>query len=151
MRILIIYASIHHGNTEKIARAIADEIGADIVKAWDVDVEKIKEYDVIGFGSGIYFFKHHKSILNLVDKLPETAKDAFIFSTKGGTPDFINHRALRKKLLSKGFRILSEFSCKGYDTYGILRLIGGINKGKPGVKEIEKAREFARKLKEMLS
>ncbi len=146
MKFLVIYTSVHHGNTEKVARAIAEELNADLMEAGKAEVEKLAEYDVIGFGSGIYFLKHHKSLIDFVEKLPELNKKAFIFSTRGGTPVFINHRVLKRKLRSKELKIIGEFSCKGYDTYGLLKLIGGINKGKPGEKEIERARKFARKI-----
>ena len=49
-------------------------------------------------------------------------------------------------MAKKGFRIIGEFSCKGYDTFGPLKFIGGINKGKPDEKDLKRAREFAKTL-----
>lgn len=34
------------------------------------------------------------------------------------------------------------FTCRGFDTFGPFRLIGGIAKGHPNEKELEKARAF---------
>ena len=31
MKVLLIYSSIHHGNTEKIARVMGESINADII------------------------------------------------------------------------------------------------------------------------
>lgn len=152
MRCLIIYKSVHHGNTEKIAEVMAEALNADIKKVEEVGKEEMQEYDIIGMGSGIFFGKHHRSLLEFVDSLPPMdEKRAFIFSTRGGTPTWLNHRALRKRLRKKGFRIIGEFSCKGYDTFGILRYIGGINKGRPDGRDMDKARKFTRKISKILA
>lgn len=153
MKTLIVYMSIHHNNTEKIAKAMAGILDAKLVKLNEVNINKLAEYDLIGFGSGIYFFKHHKSLLSLTDKLSlQKNKKAFIFSTRGIGPVWFYHRPLKKKLLEKGFDIVREFSCKGFDTYlfdkyiPLLRFTGGISKGRPNEKDLENARKFAKDL-----
>jgi len=89
MKCLIIVYSYHHGNTEKIARAMAEVLSAPIKKPNEVDIKELKEYELIGFGSGIYSEKHHEEILNLVDKLPiENSKKAFIYSTSSNIGPF---------------------------------------------------------------
>lgn len=70
MKVLLIYSSIHHGNTEKIARAMGKSINADIIETRNLKINTLNEYDLIGFGSGIYYGKLHKNILELIDKLP---------------------------------------------------------------------------------
>jgi len=57
---------------------------------------------------------------------------------------------LRKKLIEKGFNIVGEFSCKGFDTFGMLKYIGGINKNRPNEKDLEKAKSFAEELLSVL-
>jgi len=37
LKVLIIYHSEHHGNTQKIAKAMAEKINADILNAVDVN------------------------------------------------------------------------------------------------------------------
>jgi len=64
----------------------------------------------------------------------------FIFSTAGINIPFINHRKLRSALRKKGFEIVGEFSCRGWDTNGWLEKIGGINKGHPNEKDLENAK-----------
>jgi flavodoxin len=143
MNTLIIYNSTHHGNTEKIANIMANTLKAKLLNCCEVNAEVLAGYDLIGIGSGIYFGKHHKSILELIDTLPAMNINAFIYSTRGGTPTWLNHRKLRKKLLEKGFKIIGEFSCRGYDTVGPLKYIGGINKRRPNKVDFKKAENFA--------
>jgi len=142
MRVLLIYNSVHHGNTEKIAKVIADELKAKMVKPTEEEVNKLSEYDLIGFGSGIYKGKHHERILQLVEKLPAVkGKKAFVFSTSGSSREY--NETLKEKLTAKGFQVEGEFSCRGFDTYGPFKLIGGINKSRPNEEDCRKAREFA--------
>lgn len=148
MKALIIYQSIHHQNTEKIARLISEILGAKLVKPTEIQPAEILNYDLIGFGSGIYFWHHHVSLLNLVKNLPRLEnKKAFIFSTSGakyGKKFF--HRSLRKLLIKKGFQIIDEFNCPGFDSFGPLKIFGGLNKGRPNENDLEKTRNFALKL-----
>lgn len=147
MKTLIICESYHHGNTKKIADAMADVMHADVKKSGEVEAKTIEGYDLIGFGSGIYMGKSHKNLLKLADSLPKIEKRAFIFSTAGGANENMkDHKALKEKLEAKGFRIVDEFSCRGFDTFGPLFIIGGLNKGKPDEKDVENAKQFAMKL-----
>jgi flavodoxin len=148
MKTLIIYASVHHQNTERVAKVIAEETGADLVTAGTAQSAALSEYDLIGFGSGIYFGKHHKTLVEFVDGIPAgRGKPAFIFSTSGrGGTDM--HAALRGLLKERGFFIVGEFACKGWDSWGPMKLIGGINRGRPNADDIAAARVFARELKD---
>jgi len=148
MKSIIIFQSVHKGNTKKIAEALAGELGSKLVKPGEIEVNSLKDYDLIGFGSGIYFWQHHRDILALAEKIPfSTGQKTFIFST-AGLPQFklLWHSALRNILKEKGFKIVGEFSSPGHDEVGPLKMIGGINKGRPNEDDIEKAREFANSL-----
>ncbi len=59
-------------------------------------------------------------------------------------------RRLRKKLQSKGYMIVDEFSCAGFNTNSFLKLFGGINKGRPNAEDLKHAEEFAQNLKQNL-
>ena len=74
MKTAIIYVSVHHGNTEKVAATIAKALDADLKKTDQTDPNALSDYDLVGFGSGIFYGKHHKSLLELADKLPSTNK-----------------------------------------------------------------------------
>ena len=156
MKALIIHISVHHGNTERVAVTMAKILDADLVQVNQVDTNMLERYDLIGFGSGIYFGKHHESLLDFVDKLPVVKnRKAFIFSTSGLRKISFVHdfdKPLRKKLQRKGFDITGEFSCRGLDTYRATKLVGGINKGRPDANDLKQAEDFARKiLKAVLS
>lgn len=58
-----------------------------------------------------------------------------------------DHSLLREKLRSKGYLIVGEFSCKGYNTNSFLKYFGGMNKGRPNAEDLERAEEFAQNLK----
>ena len=151
MKTLVICFSYHHENTAKIASVFAKTLGAEIKTPLEVNPNDLSEYDLTGFGSGIYFGKHGKVLLDLADKLPQmTNKKAFIFSTSGQTGNVVSkfHQYLREKLRSKGFDIVGEFNCAGFDTFGPLRLVGGIKKGRPNEEDLEKAEAFAKNLRE---
>ena len=151
MKALIIYISVHHGNTEKVAKVMANILDATLLQVRQADANMLEQYDLIGFGSGIYFGKHHESLLDFVDKLPVlTNKKAFIFSTSGLRKiPFVHNfdKPLRKKLQRKGFDIIGEFSCRGLDTYRATKLVGGVNKGRPNANDLRQAEDFASGLK----
>ena len=44
---------------------------------------------------------------------------------------------------------IGRFQCKGFDTYGPFKLIGGIAKGHPDQKDIREAVEFYKEILEM--
>ncbi len=147
---LLVVFSYHHKNTDKIANVFAKALDAQIKKPGEINLEELQEFSLLGFGSGIYGEKHHKSLLDLADKLPQ-AKDrkAFIFSTSAimGKDKIANdHSTLREKLQTKGYVIINEFACKGYNTNSFLKYIGGMNKGRPNAEDLKHAEEFAWKL-----
>jgi flavodoxin len=149
---LVVVFSYHHGNTEKIANAIANVLGAEVKTPQQIYPEELREYGLIGFGSGIYSATFDPSILDLADRLSSAAgKKAFIFSTYGA-PAFIanrefvekNHAQIREKLQIKGYTIVGEFGCAGWNTNSFLKYFGGLNKGKPDAGDIRNAEAFAR-------
>lgn len=161
MKSLIVLFSYHHHNTEKSANVIAKVLDAQITTPQKINPSELGEYDLTGFGSGIYSSKHHESLLDFADKLPPvTNKNAFIFSTNGSPVTFTNssnvepflnnHVALKEKLQSKGYTIVGEFSCAGFNTNSFLKVFGGINKGRPNAEDLKCAEEFALNLKQKL-
>jgi flavodoxin len=150
MKTLIICFSYHHKNTEQIASVFSKTFNAEIKAPQEVDPNLLSNYDLVGFGSGISFGKNYKPLLEFADKLPSASgKKAFIFSTSGQTgngPKF--HKPLREKLQSKGFDIVGEFNCAGFDTFGLLKLAGGIQRGHPNEDDLNQAEMFALSLKQ---
>jgi hypothetical protein len=121
--------------------------GADLYDAAAVDPRILSTYDVIGLGSGIYFGRPHRTIRDLVDKLPAETKNVFLFSTSG-LPfcGCVWHRGLRRTLRRKGYRVLGEFNCRGWDTVGPLRWVGGLNRCHPDRADLARAEDFVRGL-----
>ena len=119
-----------------------------------MDLKDIQKYDLVGFGAGIDSGKHYKVMLDLGNKLLQVdGKNAFIFSTAAMTGEkklAKDHSTLREKLESKGYRIIDEFQCKGFNTNSFLRFFGGINRGRPNAKDLKNAEEFAQKLKQKI-
>lgn len=150
---IIFLYSYHHYNTQKIAKAIAAKINASIVEIDNnINSVELENYDLIGFGSGIDSGKHYSQLLNYVEKIPNVQnKKAFIFSTSGIYTEkkmLNDHKTLRKILQNKGFLIVNEFSCKGYNTNSVLKYIGGMNKNRPNDEDIKNAETFAEELLE---
>jgi flavodoxin len=150
MNCVLVVFSYHHKNTEKVAKVLARVLDAEIKTPQQTNPEELQEYDLIGFGSGIYGEKHHKSMLDLADKLPQVSnRKAFIFSTSaimGEKKVAKDHSTLREKLQSKGYMIVDEFACKGFNTNSFMRFFGGMNKGRPNAEDLTNAEEFAQNL-----
>jgi len=154
LKALLIYVSVHHGNTEKVAISMVNILSADLLQVKQADAAKIEQYDLVGFGSGVYFGKHHASLLDFVDGLPMVRnKKAFIFSTSGLRKIPLVHdfdKPLRERLQRKGFDVIGEFSCRGFDTSRAAMILGGINRGRPNARDLQQADDFARRLKDSL-
>jgi len=144
---LIIVYSYHHNNTAKIAYVFSEVLHAEVKTPEQVILDELHEYDLIGFGAGIDSGRHYKPLLDLVDRLPDVDKKVgFIFSTsaiQGETKVKKDHSLLRHKLESKGYTIVGEFSCKGFNTNSFLKYLGGMNKDRPNSKDLMNAKEFA--------
>lgn len=141
MKTAIVYYSKHHENTKKLLNAIAERHNVALIDALKAENADLSQYDIIGFASGIYYSKFHKSVLQLAEKaLPESKKVFFIYTygvKKEGYTD-----AISKAVLKKGAEILGEYGCLGFNTFGPFKLIGGIAKEHPDNGELVGAAEF---------
>ncbi|OPY33226.1 MAG: flavodoxin [Methanomassiliicoccales archaeon PtaU1.Bin124] len=151
-RTLLILSSYHHMNTAKVAGVMANALNATIKSPQDVRTDEIEQYDLIGFGSGIYDGKHHVKLIELAEMIPPVSrKRAFLFSTSaimGEEKVAKDHSILRDILQKKGYVIVDEFACKGFNTNSFLKLFGGMNKGRPNAEDLANADRFARNLRE---
>jgi flavodoxin len=150
MKSLIICQSIHKQNTQRIAQAMSAVLACPVLRPQDADPLAISECDLVGFGSGIYFGSHHRSLIELCAKLlPAGGKKAFIFSTSGAGSkmDKYHHKKLRSLLEGAGYVVVGEWSCKAWDEFGPFKLIGGLNPGHPNDKDFQGAKDFVEKLK----
>ena len=145
MKTLVVYYSMHKGNTRKIAGVISKFLGADLIEIDKLNIESLNEYDLVGFGSGIYNRKHHVKIYQLIDNLNLENKNVFVFSTSAAGFKLQNNDLI-KYLNSKGAIVKNSFSCKGYYTNNFLKLFGGTSKGHPNNDDILNAQNFANDL-----
>lgn len=147
-KVLCVLESSHQGNTKKIVDSLKKVCNLDIVSVDEVSAVKLRNYDLVGFASGIYFLKHDKKIINFVSSLCDKPADTFILSTAGSKNMKRNHKVLRNILIQRNKNILGEFSCLGIDKFGPFKLIGGINKTHPNEEDLRNAQEF---MKEMIN
>lgn len=151
---VIIVHSYHHKNTEKVAKAMAGVLGAEIKAPKEASIEDVQKSSLIGIGSGIDSGNNYKPVIDFAEKLPsDEGRRAFIFSTYGAPEAFANeefvsanHKKLREVLESKGYKIVGQFACPGYDTNSFLKYLGGISRGRPNEKDLKRAEKFARDL-----
>ena len=139
MKTAICYYSRHHGNTRKVLEAMAQGNDIDLIDVTARVAVHLEEYDCIGFASGIYYSKFHDTVVNFARKYLPRGKDVFFVYTcgaKGYT------KAIAEVVGEKDARILGEYGCRGFDTFGPFKLIGGIAKGHPNEADLERARAF---------
>ena len=98
---------------------------------------------MIGFASGIYFSKFHQSILRYAEKNLPDDKKIFLICSYGGSA---NYKSIEQILDKKCSKVIGKFGCKGYDTFGPFKLVGGIAKGHPDEEDIKNAVEFVKGL-----
>ena len=147
MKAVIIYASMHHGNTKKVVDAIAEECGVELIDATKVHEKDLKGYDLIGFASGIFYTKLHEQVLNFARVNLPTGKDVFFIAT-AGNPIELNFKSIAEVAKEKSCNEVGRFQCKGFDTFGPFKLVGGIQKGHPAEDELKAALEFYKGISE---
>lgn len=142
MKILAVVESPHQGNTLKVAKAMAEAAPMEITDTEHLHEYNLHNFEIVGFGSGIYFGRHDKKIMELADKFCDEKAYTFVFSTSGSSTFEKNNKPLVDLLKSKNKVVLGSFGCKAFDKFGPFKLVGGINKGHPNEKDLENAREF---------
>jgi flavodoxin len=145
---LVLCTSVHHRNTARVAAAMADVLHAVVAAPETFPDTSLDEYDLVGFGSGVYYGRFHEALRNWVHGLPDQTlglKPAFVFSTSG-LPCLWRfwHGSFTHQLRRKGFEVVGEFHCRGFDSWGPLRLGGGINRRHPNERDLARAAAFAR-------
>lgn len=147
MKVLIIYCSDYNSNTEKIARIFADKTDGKLVNIRDVNDITLENYNLIGFGSGVYRESLSPKVLRLADKLNLRDKNVFVFSTSGVGMKFYNN-SLIKLLESKGAINKGSFACNGsfvakeFTNKKIFDIMGRLSQGHPNDEDFKKAEKF---------
>ena len=146
MKTAIVYYSNHHGNTKKLLDAITAENELTLIDVTAQPETDLSGYDRIGFASGIYYGGFAKQILDYAQEhLPEQ-KAVFLIYTQGAPKgSFLN--SIREMIAQKNCTEIGAYGCRGYDTFGPFKLLGGIAKGHPTEEEIRGAVKFYQELK----
>jgi flavodoxin len=151
MKALIIYCSTYKKHTEKVAEVFSKKINADLMNVKNSKDITIDNYDLIGFGSGVYKESMSPQIFSLVEKLNLKEKDVFVFSTSGVGIKFYNN-SLIKLLESKGAKCKGSFACKGsfvsrdFSDNKIFEIMSRFAEGHPNHKDLGKAEDFIEKV-----
>lgn len=148
MKCAILYCSQHHQNTEKLVKHIAaSHPEATPISLFSSPCIDWNEYALIGFASGIYMGKPHRVMLDFIQSHSAELKGKKICSllTSGSNQAGYGKR-FSAFLSDNGCHLIGSYQCKGFDTYGPWKLIGGIAKGHPNAQEISDADAFIRQL-----
>ena len=145
MKNVIIYASKHHGNTKKVCDRIASDCNLTLIEASEVsDTFPWEDYDLIGFASGIAFKKFYEPVNKAAGMIPAGKKAFYIYTCAANDQDFsANIRGIVEK---RGAESIGTYGCKGFNTFGPLKLIGGMNKKNPTEDELVAAVDFYRSI-----
>ncbi|MDO5062347.1 MAG: flavodoxin domain-containing protein [Peptostreptococcaceae bacterium] len=140
-KVAIIYASVHHKNTEKLVKRIAQKCPVDLYDITQIKSVDLSPYEMIGFASGIYMARPHKLIRKFLNEQEGLPDQTFVILTSGiGKGEFAN--AFSEELSEKGFDVLGEFECRGYDTFGPFRSMYEQRPDHPNEDDIQNAIVF---------
>ncbi|MDF2699911.1 MAG: flavodoxin [Haloplasmataceae bacterium] len=143
--IAIIYASVHHNNTKKLVEGIALKCDVDLFDVFEASNIDLTHYKIIGFASGIYMSAFHKSLFDFIENHTDLPNKSFLMYTSGsGSQKYAE--TFKKQLEMQNITVIGVYNCKGYDTYGVWKLIDGISKKHPSQKDISKGIDFIDKV-----
>lgn len=145
MKIAIVYASHHRGNTRKLVRGISESIDILCIDAEQQHRADLSGFDLIGFASGIDFGKFYDAVETfLKENLPPDKSIFFLYTCARTSSRFT--KTVRESALQKDATIVGEYGCRGYNTYGPWKVIGGMNKMHPTDAEIREAIAFLKSI-----
>ncbi|MDR0545460.1 MAG: hypothetical protein LBG49_00855 [Mycoplasmataceae bacterium] len=147
-KILIIYNSREETqNTKRIATYMAQAIDAQLISISEVDNYKIEDYDLVGFGSGVYFGKFGKSLIKYINNLEPFNQSCFVFYTSGAKKCDKAMNNFIDLLLSKKRKCIGSWHCLGRDVaFTLFKKTGGFNKGRPSEQDCQDAAIFIKEL-----
>lgn len=140
------------GNTEKVARAVADgltESGAEVevLDMLKTDSASLSAFDMVGIGTPVFYFREPIIVGRFIKQIPRVSDThAFVLMTSGGHPGNTLFQ-MRKALSKRGFLTIDTYKCHGYDTYPPFKGTGRFL-GHPDDDELSSARTFGAQLLE---
>lgn len=144
MKTAIVYVSVHHGNTKKVAEAMALALSADLI---DLNGEpELSAYDLIGFASGVFYGQLHENLRRYLERVTLHKEQRVFFAATCGMAYRDYTKSAKEILARRGIRCLGSFQCRGFDTFGPFGKIGGIARKHPSQRDLEKGAAFARRM-----
>lgn len=141
MKTAIVYYSKHHGNTKKLIDAISSQYDVTVIDATKVNTADLESFDTVGFASGIYYSKFHKSVLEFAEQNLPDGKPVFFLYTYGAEKKGYT-KAITEAVSKHNAKCVGEYGCFGFNTFGPFKLIGGIAKNHPDQSELNGAVKF---------
>ena len=147
MKSIIIYCSDYKNNTEKVARIFSEKMDSELVNIRNITDVDIENYNLIGFGSGVYKENLSPKLFRLIEKLDLRDKNVFVFSTSGFGMRFYNNKLI-KFVMAKGAVNIGSFACKGsfvareFSTNKLFEFLGRLSEGHPNEKDFKNAQRF---------
>lgn len=149
MNCAIVYFS-QTGNTKTVAEAICKGITesgnrCDLYALEKVESapERLKEYDVIGIGTPVFYFQPPYNVVDFIKSLSFLhGKHSFLFITHGGEPGRTFPK-MAKLLRKNGIALIGTYRSRGAETAQHYVLAGyDLSPGHPNGREIAGAAEF---------
>ena len=114
MKSAIVFYSKHHGNTMKLIEAIAAKHDITVIDATKVKDADLSQYDAVGFASGIYYSKFHKTVLEFAEKNLPKGKPVFFLYTYGAKKNGYT-KAISEAVGKHDAKVLGEYGCFGFN------------------------------------
>lgn len=151
MKSVVIYYS-ETGNTEKVAKAIAVSLGADLKRIEEVKTDDVSKYDLIFLGTPVHGSAPAKIVRRFLKELPNlSSKKGAAFCTMHAFGDKKTLRIIKENFEAKGISFIDGFSC-----IGLSRIVGNFgprifNRGRPNKKDLKNAESFGKKILESIT
>lgn len=143
MKLCVIYDSFHKKNTEKVLLGVqAAQPDIELVKAKDFDEAVLEHADAVGFASGLYFGKLSKRLLAVIERVNSKETGPVFYMYTATIRNRRYERSLQKQTRLAGKRLLGIWFCRGYNSYGPFKLLGGVNRKRPNADDIKRAIAF---------
>ena len=144
-KIVVLYASVHHHNTQRVAMKLAKDLQADAYDILTDPLTNIAPYETIILASGIYFGDLHEKLHDYIMKQAWEGKQVIIFYTCGF--HYKNYaKAAERILQERGASYAGAVWCRGWDTFGPLKIIKGIARKHPSASDYKRVKNNIVKL-----
>ena len=108
MKTVLCYYSYHHGNTRKVAEAMAAAGDVTLLDVRTTPTADLSGYDCVGLASGVYFGKPHESVPAFARQYLPAGMPVFFVCTYGASPGK-SLEALEAVAREKGCPVLGSF------------------------------------------